>query len=184
MIMTELDTNQSLATTLITENTSGEAARPAEPREAPLPTGQLDPPIHRALDSGADPRSLARQIVDYLRGLMLIQMGNDDQVEVTKNVKNVMVEHAKAFSTSDVLRMMRAFNTAATDTRGGWQPSLSLELAVAEVLEAPTEVPVARQEEKPTRAKKAEHPAQKVVTKGEPEKAKTTRNENNNGIPK
>src|SRR5512143_1923058 len=32
--------------------------------------------IHRALDAGADPRSLARQIVEYLRGLMLIQMGN------------------------------------------------------------------------------------------------------------
>ena len=30
--------------------------------------------IHQALDSGADPRSLARQIVEYLRGLMIIQM--------------------------------------------------------------------------------------------------------------
>ncbi|MFL7871807.1 MAG: DNA polymerase III subunit gamma/tau, partial [Anaerolineales bacterium] len=80
--------------------------------------------IHRALDSGADPRSLARQIVDYLRGLMLIQMGNSDQVEATKEVKETMAKHAKTFSTHDVLRMMKAFNTAATDTRGGWQPSL------------------------------------------------------------
>ena len=31
--------------------------------------------------------------------------------------------------------MLKAFNTAATDTRGGWQPSLSLELAIAEALE-------------------------------------------------
>jgi len=106
--------------------------------------------IHRALDSGADPRSLARQIVDYLRGLMLIQMGNDDQVEVTKDVKKVMTKHAEAFSTSDVLRMMKAFNAAATDTRGGWQPSLSLELALAEVLEAPSEVPAAKTEKKET----------------------------------
>ena len=67
-------------------------------------------------------------------------MGNDDQVEVTKEVKATMAKHAKAFSTQDVLRMMRAFNTAATDTRGGWQPSLSLELAVAEVLEASAEI--------------------------------------------
>jgi DNA polymerase-3 subunit gamma/tau len=93
--------------------------------------------IHRALDSGADPRSLARQIVEYLRGLMLIQMGNASQVEATRDVKAQMESHAKSFSTSDVLRMMKAFNNAATDLRGGWQPSLSLELALAEVMEAP-----------------------------------------------
>ena len=96
--------------------------------------------IHKALDAGADPRSLARQIVEYLRGLMLIQMGNANQVEATADVKKQMQAHAKSFSTSDVLRMMKAFNNAATDLRGGWQPSLSLELALAEVLDAPNEV--------------------------------------------
>ena len=124
--------------------------------------------IHSALDAGADPRSLARQIVEYLRGLMLIQMGNDDQIEVTKDVKTVMSQHARAFSTQDVLRMMRAFNSAAVDTRGGWQPSLSLELAVAEALEAPVEVPVTRQEEKATKAKKN-------IIGSEPEKTKTSK---------
>lgn len=95
--------------------------------------------IHKALDAGADPRSLARQIVEYLRGLMLIQMGNSDQVEATADVKKQMQAHARSFSTSDVLRMMKAFNNAAVDLRGGWQPSLSLELALAEVLDAPAE---------------------------------------------
>jgi DNA polymerase-3 subunit gamma/tau len=93
--------------------------------------------IHKAIDAGADPRSLARQIVEYLRGLMLIQMGNTNQVEATSDVKKQMQAHAKSFSTSDVLRMMKAFNNAAVDLRGGWQPSLSLELALAEVLDAP-----------------------------------------------
>jgi DNA polymerase-3 subunit gamma/tau len=91
--------------------------------------------IHKALDAGTDPRSLARQIVEYLRGLMLIQMGNADQVESTADVKKQMQAHAKSFTTSDVLRMMKAFNNAAVDLRGGWQPSLSLELALAEVLD-------------------------------------------------
>ena len=95
--------------------------------------------IHKALDAGADPRSLARQIVEYLRGLMLIQMGNVNQVEATADVKKQMQSHARSFSTSDVLRIMKAFNNAATDMRGGWQPSLSLELALAEVLDAPNE---------------------------------------------
>ncbi|MDO9301916.1 MAG: DNA polymerase III subunit gamma/tau, partial [Anaerolineales bacterium] len=97
--------------------------------------------IHRALDSGADPRSLARQIVEYLRGLMLIQMGNIDQVEATREVKQQMDAHAKSFSVSDVLRMMKIFNNAATDLRGGWQPSLSIELALAEVMDAPAVSP-------------------------------------------
>jgi DNA polymerase-3 subunit gamma/tau len=95
--------------------------------------------IHKALDAGADPRSLARQIVEYLRGLMLIQMGNASQVEAAADVKKQMQSHARSFSTSDVLRMMKVFNNAATDMRGGWQPSLSLELALAEVLDAPNE---------------------------------------------
>ena len=104
------------------------------------PAAGLDA-IHSALDSGADPRSLARQIVDYLRGLMLIQMGNGDQVETTKDIKEQMAAHARAFSTPEVLRMMKAFNNAAVEARGSWQPSLSLELALAEVLEVPSEIP-------------------------------------------
>jgi DNA polymerase-3 subunit gamma/tau len=99
---------------------------------------------HRALDSGADPRSLARQLVEYLRGLMLIQMGNSDQVETTAEVKKQMNAHAQAFTTADVLRMMKTFNIAATDLRGGWQPSLSLELALAELME-PAAAPVSAQ---------------------------------------
>jgi len=131
--------------------------------------------IHNALDAGADPRSLARQVVEYLRGLMLIQMGNDDQVEVTKDVKSVMAEHARTFSTQDVLRMMRAFNAAAVDTRGGWQPSLSLELAVAEVLETSAETPTVNQKEKPTKAQKIAPPAQKTETVTRPEKSRATK---------
>ena len=50
-----------------------------------------------------------------------------------------MQSHAKSFTTSDVLRMMKSFNNAATDLRGGWQPSLSLELALADVLDAPSQ---------------------------------------------
>ncbi len=77
--------------------------------------------------------------MDYLRGLMLIQLGNGDQVETTKDIKDRMSAHARAFSTSDVLRMIKAFNNAAVESRGGWQPSLSLELALAEALELPSE---------------------------------------------
>jgi DNA polymerase-3 subunit gamma/tau len=91
--------------------------------------------IHKSLDAGSDARALARQIVDYLRSVLLIQMGNPEQVETTADVKKSMQSHAGAFPTAEVLRMIKAFNTAATDLRGGWQPSLNLELAFAESLE-------------------------------------------------
>ena len=96
--------------------------------------------IHSALDAGADPRSLARQVVDYLRSVLLFQMGNGIQVEAPAEVKARMKAHAEAFTSSQLLRMMKAFNLAATDLRGGWQPALGLELAFAEVLEP---IPVA-----------------------------------------
>ena len=68
---------------------------------------------------------------------MLIQMGNEAQVEAAADVKKQMQTHAGAFTHPEVLRMVKAFNAAATDLRGGWQPSLNLELAVAELIEAP-----------------------------------------------
>ena len=102
---------------------------------------------------------MARQIVEYLRGLMLIQMGNANQVEATADVKKQMQSHARSFSTSDVLRMMKSFNNAATDLRGGWQPSLSLELALAESLGAPNE---------PTPRPAAPPPAATVHAKPQP----------------
>ncbi len=98
--------------------------------------------IHHALDGGADARALARQVVDYLRNILLIQMGNGEQVEVPADTRAQMTQHAKSLSTHDVLRMMRAFNAAVTDARGGWSPSLGLELAFAEMLEQPAQMEV------------------------------------------
>jgi DNA polymerase III subunit gamma/tau len=98
--------------------------------------------LRRSLDSGADPRTLARQIVEYLRGVMLIQMGNPEQAEMTKEALTHMAVHAQALAPGSVLKLVRAFNAAATDTRGGGQPSLSLELALAEAYEtAPNALP-------------------------------------------
>ena len=93
--------------------------------------------LHGALDGGADPRSLARQIVEYMRGLMLIQMGNAGEVEATTEVKKQMQADAQAFPPSELPRMIRAFNSAAAEQRGAWQPSLGLELALAEAIERP-----------------------------------------------
>jgi DNA polymerase III subunit gamma/tau len=99
--------------------------------------------IHRALDGGTDPRQFARQIVDYLRSLMLVKMGNAGQIDATAETRAQMARHASGFALPALLEAVRLFNTAASDTRGGWQPSLLLELALAETME---EKPTSRQE--------------------------------------
>ena len=91
--------------------------------------------IHTSLDSGTDARSLARQMVDYLRALLLIQMGNGSQVDLAGDVRAEAAKHAKEFSPGEILRLIKLFNTAASDPRGGWQPALPLEMAFTESLE-------------------------------------------------
>jgi DNA polymerase-3 subunit gamma/tau len=98
--------------------------------------------IHHALDSGSDARQFARQIVDYLRDVLLVQMGSAGQVDATKDVREKMGQHAQALSTHELLRIIRAFNLAATESRSTWQPALPLEMAFVEGMQKPQGVAV------------------------------------------
>jgi DNA polymerase-3 subunit gamma/tau len=118
--------------------------------------------IHRALDSGSDPRQFARQIVDYLRGLLLVRLGNVEQVDATAETRAVMARHAQALPTADLLRVIKAFNQAAVDARAAWQPALPLEMAFVEALEksqpaTPAEAPIPE----------ASHPPQRTSTRSQ-----------------
>ncbi|HEX6304576.1 MAG TPA: DNA polymerase III subunit gamma/tau [Anaerolineales bacterium] len=93
--------------------------------------------LHRTLDSGSDPRQFARQVVDYLRDLLLIRMGNAEQLDATPELRARMAQHAQAFETPQLLTLIRAFNHAANDARGAWQPALPLEMAFVESLGLP-----------------------------------------------
>jgi len=92
--------------------------------------------IHAALDGGSDPRQLARQIVDYLRDLLLMRMGNATQVNATQEVMAVMGQHAQKLQPAELLQVLKIFNSAANDARNPWQPSLPLEMAFVEALNA------------------------------------------------
>jgi DNA polymerase-3 subunit gamma/tau len=97
--------------------------------------------IHAALDAGTDPRQFARQIVEYLRQLLLVQMGNAAQVDATAEARAVMARHAAALPAPSLLRVIKAFNQAAADARMSWQPALPLEMAFVESLGIKDEVP-------------------------------------------
>lgn len=90
--------------------------------------------LHHTLDGGSDPRQFARQIVNYLRDVLLVRMGNAAQVDATVEVRAKMAQHAQAFSTPELLEGIRAFNRAAVDTRSTWQSALPLEMAFVECL--------------------------------------------------
>ena len=93
--------------------------------------------IQAALDAGTDPRQFARQVVDYLRGLLLISSGSTGQVDVTVEIRRQMDLHTQALTVPDLLRFIRIFNSAANEKRSSWQASLPLELALLEALEQP-----------------------------------------------
>ena len=98
--------------------------------------------INEALDRGADPRQLARQIVDYLRGLLLIQMDNSTLLDRPSEQHQVMQEHADALAQAKVLTGIKAFSQVASERRTTWQSSLPLEMALIETAgEAPAPMP-------------------------------------------
>ncbi len=97
--------------------------------------------IHAALDSGSDPRQFARQVVDYCRNLMLVQLGNGDMIEATPEQHAQMNQHARRFTTPALLETIQAFNNAAGDQRAAWQPALPLEMAFAQLIAVRNSLP-------------------------------------------
>jgi len=114
--------------------------------------------IHSSLDAGSDPRQFARQVVDYLRGLLLVRLGSPEQVDATAEIKAHMARHAQRFDVPRLLSLIRLFNQAANDARAAWQPSLPLEMAFIEALE-PLQEAEEVQPQKPAAPRKAAAPA-------------------------
>jgi DNA polymerase-3 subunit gamma/tau len=86
------------------------------------------------LDRGADARQLARQITDYLRQLMLLQVGGEKLVDIPNEQRPTMETQAARLQTHQIVRAVRLFNQAASDLRTSWQPQLPLELAYVEAI--------------------------------------------------
>jgi DNA polymerase-3 subunit gamma/tau len=94
--------------------------------------------IANAVDSGADPRQLAREIVEYLRGLLLIKSGSGNALTLTAEVQSEMAQRAGQFSAEQLVRAIRLFNQAAYELRTSAHPTLPLEIALVETtLEEP-----------------------------------------------
>jgi DNA polymerase-3 subunit gamma/tau len=93
--------------------------------------------LHRALDAGSDPRQFARQIVEALRGALLLRMGAALGPEYAGEESTRLTAQAKALAVPELLRNIRLFNEAAGEARNAWQPSLPLEMAFVAAIAGP-----------------------------------------------
>jgi DNA polymerase-3 subunit gamma/tau len=103
--------------------------------------------IDQVVGDGAEPRQFNREFVEYLRGLLLLKMGDGDgllQASVPDEILARMKEQATRLSPRTLLRATRLFNAAALEMKVGFLPQLPLELAFVEAVvdESLTEPPV------------------------------------------
>ena len=122
--------------------------------------------IHLALDAGSDPRQIARQIVDYLRTLLLIQMNSTKFSDLNQEFHLISSQQAGCFSQDHLIRTIKSFNTAATEPKTGWHPALLLELALAEAVEI-SAAPEPKEKPKPVEVPLVKKPA--VLREKQPE---------------
>ena len=89
--------------------------------------------INAAVDQGADARQLARQLSDFLRGLMLTKLGAGSAwIEPTAEEREALSALAARVSTEALVRATRLFAEVAATRSSGWRPQLPLELAFVE----------------------------------------------------
>ncbi|MEA3326276.1 MAG: DNA polymerase III subunit gamma/tau, partial [Chloroflexota bacterium] len=90
--------------------------------------------INATLGNGTDPRQLSRQLVTYLRNVLLFKMGNVDQVHTSEEVTQKIEEHSQQFTMVGLLNAIEAFNRTTTEVHANWHPGLGLELAFTSYL--------------------------------------------------
>jgi DNA polymerase-3 subunit gamma/tau len=107
--------------------------------------------IHKALDGGTDPRQYSRQVVDYLRDLLVIRMQAGQYLELTPEMREKMNQQSLQFETAQLVSVITAFSEASTDLKANWHPGLGLELALASSMNQP--MPAATQVEEAPRTR-------------------------------
>lgn len=91
--------------------------------------------IHEALASGTDARQFYRQMVAYLRDLLLLQAAGDTlPLDATPEQRSEMLAQAQRAPRQGLIEAIKRFNEAALVAAGSWQPQLPLEMAFIELL--------------------------------------------------
>jgi DNA polymerase-3 subunit gamma/tau len=95
--------------------------------------------INEAVDSGADPRQLARQTADFFRGLLLMRVGaGESWTDPTAEERPRLQAMARQAQPERLVQAVQLFSEVASERRVGWQPQLPLELAFVEATLPPS----------------------------------------------
>ncbi len=98
--------------------------------------------LNRAVDGGADPRQLARQLAEFMRGLLLVRMGAGELwTEPTAEERSQFQELARQADPERLVTAARRFSEVAAERGAGWQPQLPLELVFVEAALTPSPSP-------------------------------------------
>ncbi len=90
--------------------------------------------IGLAIADGADPRQLNKELLGYLRGLLLLKTTQRGPSDVTEEQQSDMARQAELFSLDRLVLTIKVFNQAALEVKGSSQPQLPLELAFVETI--------------------------------------------------
>lgn len=95
--------------------------------------------VHSLLLAGASLQEFTTQVVEHLRGVMLVQMTGDSGLLDDRAPETVarMEVQAKKLTQPQTLYAVKRFGEAISELKGGYQPQLPLELALIEVVRGP-----------------------------------------------
>ena len=93
--------------------------------------------IHDLLLQGGSLNEFAAQVIEHLRGVMLVQMVGDSALleDSAPDTVQTLQRQAKDLSKSETLWAIKRFSEAMSELKGGFQPQLPLELALVEIIE-------------------------------------------------
>ncbi len=95
--------------------------------------------VHSLLLAGASLQEFTTQVVEHLRGVMLVQMTGDSGLLDDRSPETVkrMEVQARKLTQPQTLYAVKRFGEAIGELKGGYQPQLPLELALIEVVRGP-----------------------------------------------
>lgn len=88
--------------------------------------------IGEAVAEGTDPRQLSKDLLEYLRGLLLVKTTGQAPSELTREQQREMEGQVKGLSLDTLVKAIKNFNQASLDLKNSTQPQLPLELAFVE----------------------------------------------------
>lgn len=90
--------------------------------------------LQETLEKGTNPRQYARQIIAYLRSVLLYTMGNQDQVDLPGEMIAAVKRQSSRLKMEELLDLIRIFNEAVSSHQSSWLPLLPVEMAFIEAL--------------------------------------------------